>query len=78
MKKETSELREEISSIHKEMQQLFKKVEKVRSYYKYQCEETDSSSESFIINFNNLIGDTYGVICDLDELIEWEEGADEE
>lgn len=70
MKDDVLKLRQEISDLHKQMQQSFKKAEEVRKFYKYQNQELDSISESFIINFSNSIGDFYGVICDLDELLE--------
>lgn len=73
MKKELEDFRQETSKLHKQMQELFKRAEQIRRYYKYQDGSSDCSSESFIVDFNNLIGETYGVICYLDKLIEWEE-----
>lgn len=78
MKDEALKLKEEVSEIHKKLQQLFKKAEKIRQFYKHQNEELDSISESFIVNFNNSIGDFYGVICDLEELLEENDAFEEE
>lgn len=78
MRDETLKVKEEVSEIHKQLQQLFKKAERIRQFYKHQNAELDSISESFIVNFNNSIGDFYGVICDLEELLEENDAFEEE
>jgi hypothetical protein len=72
MKTQLEEVKNELLGVHSRLVELFKKSEEIRKYYKYQNRETDSVSESFIIGHANIIGEIYGLTCDLDELIEME------
>lgn len=47
-------------------------VEEIRSYYKYQNEETDSISEDLIVGFCNC-NEVCHLIDNIDDLIEYEE-----
>lgn len=70
MKMEILKLESQLRDVHRELQRLFKDGETIRKYYKYQNSNTDSTSESFIVGFSSVIGDTYSLICDLEELVE--------
>ncbi len=73
MRVQLEEVRNELLDVHSRLIELFKKSEEIRKYYKYQNSDTDSISESFIVSHANIIGDIYGLTCDLDELIEIED-----
>ena len=68
---ELKEFKQLLLKINDLEQEIEKKAEKIRSYYKYQNEETDSISEDFIVTVVNRYGwdeaDEF-----IDSLIEYE------
>jgi uncharacterized coiled-coil DUF342 family protein len=63
-------LRNQIQEMHKKSQELFKSAEEIRKFYKYQCQELDSVSESMILSLNDTVGNLYDSYDTLDALVE--------
>lgn len=64
---------QKLTAIQTVLSQLENDVEEIRSYYKYQNSDTDSSSESLIITFTTLSSDVDHSIDRVNDLIDYEE-----
>lgn len=72
MKKELESFKNKLENIQKSISDLKSEAENIRSYYKYQNEETRSISEDFIVSYSNC-SDIECIIDSIDSLIEYEE-----